>query len=120
MGEHYLLCAYRHPQSSKLYTGICQRTRPISEAGDDLDYLSKKMIPRMEPGLKEQLKSSKQIRATKLKWSDLWQGSWFKTSQVTGPRCRRTMEGFDCGGFIQAVIGSLLLCPKVFFPQLKL
>ena len=27
---------------SKLCTGICQRTRSISEAGDDLDYLSKK------------------------------------------------------------------------------
>jgi hypothetical protein len=41
-GEHYLVYAYPHPESGKLYTGICQRTRPISEAGDDLDYLSKK------------------------------------------------------------------------------
>jgi hypothetical protein len=80
------------------------------------------MTLRTEPGLKEQLKSSKEIRATKLKWSDLWQGlvSWFKASQVTGPRCRRTMEGFDCGGFSPAVIGSLLPCPRVFLPQLKL
>jgi hypothetical protein len=41
-GEDYLVYAYPHPESGKLYTGICQRTRPISEAGDDLDYLSKK------------------------------------------------------------------------------
>ncbi len=41
-GEDYLVYAYPHPESGKLYTGICQRTRAISEAGDDLDYLSKK------------------------------------------------------------------------------
>lgn len=41
-GEHYLVYAYPHPHSGKLYTGICQRTRPIFEAGDDLDYLTKK------------------------------------------------------------------------------
>jgi hypothetical protein len=41
-GEHYLVYAYPHPQSGKLLTGICQRTRPISKAGDDLEYLSKK------------------------------------------------------------------------------
>ena len=56
-GEHYLVYAYPHPESGKLYTGICQRTRPISEAGDDLDYLSKKDEFRTGRGLKEQLKS---------------------------------------------------------------
>jgi hypothetical protein len=122
MGEHYLVYAYPHPQSGKLYTGICQRTRVISEAGDDLDYLSKKDVPSHGAGIEEQLKSSPEIRATKLEWSDLWKGlvSWSKASQVTGPRFRRRMEGFDCGGFSQAVIGSLLLCPSVFFPQRKL
>jgi len=50
-GEHYLVYAYPHPQSGKLYTGICQRTRPISEAGDDLDYLSKKDDPSHGAGI---------------------------------------------------------------------
>ncbi len=51
MGEHYLVYAYPHPQSGKLYTGICQRTRPISEAGDDLEYLSKKDDPSHGAGI---------------------------------------------------------------------
>ncbi|MGC1903718.1 MAG: hypothetical protein WA715_07865 [Candidatus Acidiferrum sp.] len=50
-GEHDLVYAYPHPQSGKLYTGICQRTRPISEAGDDLDYLSKKDDPSHGAGI---------------------------------------------------------------------
>jgi hypothetical protein len=50
-GEHYLVYSYPHPQSGKLYTGICQRTRPISEAGDDLDYLSKKDDPSHGAGI---------------------------------------------------------------------
>lgn len=50
-GEHYLVYAYPHPQSGKLYTGICQRTRPISEAGDDLDYLNKKDDPSHGAGI---------------------------------------------------------------------
>ena len=50
-GEHYLVYAYPHPQSGKFYTGICQRTRPISEAGDDLDYLSKKDDPSHGAGI---------------------------------------------------------------------
>jgi hypothetical protein len=51
MGEHYLVYAYPHPQSGKLYTGICQRTQPISDAGDDLDYLSKKDDPSHGAGI---------------------------------------------------------------------
>jgi hypothetical protein len=51
MGEHYLVYAYPHPQSGKLYTGICQRTRPISDAGDDLDYLSKNDDPSHGAGI---------------------------------------------------------------------
>jgi len=51
MGEHYLVYAYPHAQSGKPYTGICQRTRPISEAGDDLEYLSKKDDPSHGAGI---------------------------------------------------------------------
>jgi hypothetical protein len=46
-----LVYAYPHPQSGKLYTGICQRTRPISGAGEDLDYLSKKDDPSQGAGI---------------------------------------------------------------------
>jgi hypothetical protein len=38
-GVDYLVYAFPHPRSGKLYTGICQRTRPISEAVEDLEYL---------------------------------------------------------------------------------
>ena len=50
-GEHYLVYAYPHPASEKLYTGICQRTRPIALASDDLDYLSKKDDPSHAAGI---------------------------------------------------------------------
>jgi hypothetical protein len=50
-GQHYLVYANPHPESGKLYTGICQRTRPISEAGDDFDSLSKKDDPSHGAGI---------------------------------------------------------------------
>jgi hypothetical protein len=50
-GQQYLVYAYPHPESGKLYTGICQRTRPISESVDDLDYLSKKDDPLHGAGI---------------------------------------------------------------------
>ena len=58
----------------------------------------------------------------KLEWSDSWQESvsWFKARQVAGLPCHKRMGGFDYGGVSPAVIGSLLFCPKTFFPQLKL
>jgi hypothetical protein len=41
-GVRYLVYAYPHRETGKLYTGICQRTRPLSAASEDLEYLSKK------------------------------------------------------------------------------
>jgi carboxypeptidase family protein len=38
-GERYLVYAYTNPQDNKLYTGICMRTRALSQAGEDLQYL---------------------------------------------------------------------------------
>jgi hypothetical protein len=38
-GERYLVYAYTNPQDNRLYTSICQRTRALSEAGDDLQYI---------------------------------------------------------------------------------
>ncbi len=38
-GERYLVYTYSNPQDNKLYTSICQRTRALSEAGEDLQYI---------------------------------------------------------------------------------
>jgi hypothetical protein len=38
-GERYLVYAHRIEQDKRLYTGICSRTRSLSEAGEDLKYL---------------------------------------------------------------------------------
>ena len=38
LGEKYLVYAFRN-QDNKLHTSICTRTRPLSEAEEDLDYI---------------------------------------------------------------------------------
>ena len=38
-GERYLVYTYTNPQDNKLYASICQRTRALSEAGEDLQYI---------------------------------------------------------------------------------
>lgn len=38
-GERYLVYVYTNPQDNKLYTSVCMRTRPLSQAGEDLQYL---------------------------------------------------------------------------------
>lgn len=39
VGESYLVYAQLNAEDNKLYAGICSRTRPLSEAREDLDYL---------------------------------------------------------------------------------
>ena len=39
VGESYLVYAYQNTEDHKLYAGICSRTRPLSEAGEDLRYI---------------------------------------------------------------------------------
>lgn len=39
VGNSYLVYAYQNPQDNKLYANICSRTRPLSEAGEDLEYI---------------------------------------------------------------------------------
>jgi hypothetical protein len=50
-GQRYLVYAYPHPATGKLYTGICQRTRLLSEASEDLKYLEKKDDPAHGAGI---------------------------------------------------------------------
>jgi hypothetical protein len=38
-GERYLVYTYTNPQDNKLYTNICMRTRALSQADEDLQYL---------------------------------------------------------------------------------
>jgi hypothetical protein len=51
VGEKYLVYAFSHPATGKLYTGICSRTRRLAEAGDDLDYFAKKDDPAHGAGI---------------------------------------------------------------------
>ena len=39
VGESYLVYAYRNSKDKQLYAGICSRTRPLSQASEDLQYL---------------------------------------------------------------------------------
>ncbi len=54
-GANYLVYAYDGApplgEVGKLYTSICSRTRPLAEAKDDLDYLSKKDDPARASGI---------------------------------------------------------------------
>jgi hypothetical protein len=61
-GKRYLVYAYPHPATGKLYTGICQRTRLLTEANEDLEYFAKKDDPAHGNGIEgsvEQLSRDK-------------------------------------------------------------
>jgi hypothetical protein len=51
VGEKYLVYAFPHPATGKLYSGICTRTRRLSEAGEDLEYLARKDDPARGAGI---------------------------------------------------------------------
>lgn len=51
VGEQYLVYADPQPNTATLYTGICERTRPLSQAKDDLEYLTKKDDPARGSGI---------------------------------------------------------------------
>jgi hypothetical protein len=46
IGEQYLVYAYRSKDGAELSTGICTRTRPLSQAVDDLRYFDELPVPR--------------------------------------------------------------------------
>jgi hypothetical protein len=50
-GVRYLVYAYPDSSIGKLTTSICTRTRPIAEASEDLEYLSKKDDPSHGAGI---------------------------------------------------------------------
>lgn len=50
-GNEYLVYAYPHVATGKLYSGICQRTRLLSKASEDLEYFEKKNDPAHGAGI---------------------------------------------------------------------
>jgi len=50
-GLRYLVYAYPHSPTAKLTTSTCTRTRPLSEASEDLEYLNKKDDPSQGAGI---------------------------------------------------------------------
>src|SRR5262249_2290296 len=48
VGETYLIYAKRDKSDKRLYTSVCTRTRPISQAAEDLDYI--RNFPYSPPG----------------------------------------------------------------------
>ena len=50
-GREYLVYANPNPDTVSLSTGICQRTRLLSEARDDIDYLSRRDDPALGAGI---------------------------------------------------------------------
>jgi len=50
-GVRYIVYAYPHRPIGKLTTSICTRTRPLSEASEDLEYLDKKDDPSHGAGI---------------------------------------------------------------------
>jgi hypothetical protein len=46
IGEQYLVYAYRSKDGAELGTGICTRTRPLSQAADDLRFFDELPAPR--------------------------------------------------------------------------
>jgi hypothetical protein len=51
VGERYLVYAQHFPSSQKLYTGICSRTRKLTEAAADLEYLRTRRLPERAAGI---------------------------------------------------------------------
>lgn len=51
VGERYLVDAAHSPQLGRLYAGICGRTKLLSEAGVDLDFLRRRSDPSRGAGV---------------------------------------------------------------------
>jgi hypothetical protein len=51
MGERYLVYAGDFPRIGRLITGICTRTKALSDAAVDLDYLRHRGDPRLGAGI---------------------------------------------------------------------
>jgi hypothetical protein len=50
-GVTYLVYAYSDSSTGNLSTGVCTRTRPLSDAKDDIEYFTKKDDPARKSGI---------------------------------------------------------------------
>lgn len=92
-GVRYLVYAYPHSSTGKLATSICTRTRPMSDASEDLEYLTKKDDPAHGAGIEgiiEELDSKNGAAAGGLERIPV---------VITGPSGRQTIVSQKDGRF---------------------
>ena len=115
-GVRYLVYAYPHPETGKLYTGICQRTRRVSEASEDIEYLMKKDDPGHGAGIEgtiEELDSKNRTSVV-----DFLEGI---SVLISGPSGRQTIVSqkngqFRLWGLLPGRYRVTPLLPKSFVP----
>ncbi len=73
-GRTYLVYAYREAKSSRLTTGICSRTRPLSEAEEDLTYLRTRNDPARGSGIEGYAFRLKRDRNGNTEWDSYAEG----------------------------------------------
>jgi hypothetical protein len=111
-GVRYLVYAYPHPETGKLYTGICQRTRPLLEASEDLEYLNEKDDPSHGQGIEEIIEELDSRSRNEV--VGVLEGI---SVRIEGPSGRQAIVSqkdgdFSCGGFRPAAIGLSLFFRK--------
>ena len=113
-GLRYLVYAYPHGSTGKLTTSICTRTRPISEASEDLEYLNKKDDPSHGAGIEgmvEELDSKSQAVGSPQGIRVLVEGAAGRQTIITQKDGRFRLWGLLPGRY--RVTPSL---PKSFWP----
>ena len=113
-GVRYLVYAYPRSSTGKLTTGICSRTRPLSEASEDLEYLNKKEKPSHGAGIEgmiEELDSKSQTLGSLEGIQVLVQGPAGNETIVT-----RKDGRFQLWGLLPGTYRVTPALPKSFWP----
>lgn len=74
VGEEYLVYAHASPKNKRLYTGICTRTRKLSDAGEDLAHFRQKDDPKLGVGIVGQVEKLRRVpeNSTHTEWDGWW------------------------------------------------
>lgn len=78
-GGEYLVYAHRWEKLNRLYTGICSRTRALTEAREDLDYFHRMKEPNLGAGILGQIERLKRVPANSVNTE--WDG-WLGNARV--------------------------------------